>query len=154
ALGRHGCSLDPRPGAALRPIHWVAPARTEVSWSVTALETCSSSGSCEQRRSFRTARAIDPTRRLRRARARWNLVLRRPHMVRNWTFGRKVGGGFAVTVLAIVAIAVTGFRSATSSIDHGERVSHTREVQRQLVELLLQLVNAETGQRGFVITAK
>lgn len=73
-------------------------------------------------------------------------------MFRNWTFRRKLGGGFAVTVLAIVAIAVTGYRSATSLMSADEWVSHTHEVQHQIDELLLHLVNAETGQRGFVIT--
>jgi methyl-accepting chemotaxis protein len=75
-------------------------------------------------------------------------------MLRNWTFGRKVGAGFAVTTIALVVIAVTGYRSATSLIANDERVAHTHQVRRQLAELLVQLLNAETGQRGFVITAK
>lgn len=75
-------------------------------------------------------------------------------MLRNWTFGRKVGGGFAVTVVALIVIAVAGFRSATSLAMNDERVAHTHRVRRQLAELLSQLVNAETGERGFVLTAK
>jgi methyl-accepting chemotaxis protein len=75
-------------------------------------------------------------------------------MLRNWTFGRKVGGGFAVTVVALIVIAVAGYRSAQSLILNDARVAHTHQVRRQLAELLTQLVNAETGQRGFVITAK
>ena len=75
-------------------------------------------------------------------------------MHRNWTFGRKVGGGFAVTVAALVVIAVTGFRSASSLVDNDEWVSHTHQVRRQLADLLAELLNAETGQRGFVITAQ
>src|SRR6185436_5384784 len=75
-------------------------------------------------------------------------------MFRNWTFGRKVGSGFAVTVLALLVVAVTGYRSARSLISNDERVAHTHQVRRQLAALLVQLVNAETGQRGFVITGK
>jgi methyl-accepting chemotaxis protein len=75
-------------------------------------------------------------------------------MLRNWTFGRKVGGGFAITAIAVIVIAVTGYRSATSLITNDERVAHTHQVRRLLSELLVQLLNAETGQRGFVITAK
>ncbi len=75
-------------------------------------------------------------------------------MFRSWTFGRKIGGGFAVTVVALVVIAVTGFRSASSLIANDELVEHTHQVQRQLATLLTELINAETGLRGFVITAK
>ena len=75
-------------------------------------------------------------------------------MFRNWTFGRKVGGGFAVTAVALILVAVTGYRSAKTLIANDELVSHTHKVQLELAELLVQLVNAETGQRGFVITAK
>jgi CHASE3 domain sensor protein len=75
-------------------------------------------------------------------------------MFRNWTFGRKVGGGFAVTVVALIVVAVTGYRSAKSLIANDELVAHTQKVRHDLAELLIQLVNAETGQRGFVITAK
>jgi methyl-accepting chemotaxis protein len=74
-------------------------------------------------------------------------------MLRNWTFGRKVGAGFAVTVVALVVIAVAGYRSAKSLIANDELVAHSHQVRRQLSELLVELVNAETGMRGFVITA-
>jgi len=72
----------------------------------------------------------------------------------DWTFGRKVGSGFAVTIIALIVIGLTGLRSARTMIANDERVAHTHLVRRQLTELLAQLVNAETGQRGFVITAK
>jgi methyl-accepting chemotaxis protein len=75
-------------------------------------------------------------------------------MFRDWTFGRKVGGGFALTAIALVVIAVTGYRSTKLLIANDELVAHTHLVRRQLAELLVELVNAETGQRGFVITAK
>jgi len=75
-------------------------------------------------------------------------------MFRNWTFGRKVGSGFGVTVVALVVIAVAGFRSATSLIATDEWVAHTHLVRHQLAELLVQLVDAETGERGFILTEK
>ena len=37
-------------------------------------------------------------------------------MMKNWTFGRKVGAGFMVSVIALIAIAVTGYRSTRSLI--------------------------------------
>ncbi len=70
----------------------------------------------------------------------------------NWTFGRKVAAGFAIAVIALVVIAVTGHRATTTLIENDERVAHTHLVRREIAELLTQLINAETGQRGFVIT--
>jgi methyl-accepting chemotaxis protein len=75
-------------------------------------------------------------------------------MLRNWTFGRKVGGGFAVITAALIAIAATGYRSVTSLIESNARVAHSHQVRRELAELYAQLINAETGMRGFVISGK
>jgi CHASE3 domain sensor protein len=74
-------------------------------------------------------------------------------MLRNWTFGRKVGAGFAITVFALVTIAVTGFRSARSLIENDKLVAHTHLVRHNLAELVAGLADAETGQRGFALTA-
>ena len=72
----------------------------------------------------------------------------------NWTFGRKIGAGFAVSVVALIAVAITGYRSMRALIANDELVAHTHQVRRQIAELLLELTNAETGQRGFVISGK
>ena len=73
-------------------------------------------------------------------------------MLRNWTFGRKIAAGFAVTVAALIVIAVTGFRSARASFEADEWVTHTYQVRRDLAELLAHLINAETSERGFILT--
>lgn len=72
----------------------------------------------------------------------------------NWTFGRKVGAGFAVAVAALVIVAIAGYRSALSLADNNARVAHTLEVRVEIAQVLTQLVNAETGQRGYVITGR
>ncbi|MEO6772906.1 MAG: CHASE3 domain-containing protein [Kofleriaceae bacterium] len=72
----------------------------------------------------------------------------------SWTFGRKVGAGFAIAILALVVVAVAGYRTTTSLIANDHEVAHTHAVRQQLQLLLVDLVNAETGQRGFVITGK
>lgn len=72
----------------------------------------------------------------------------------NWTFGRKVGAGFAFAIAALVVIAVSGYRSANTLIDNTRSVSHTYEVRHQIQQVLDDILNAETGQRGFVITGK
>jgi len=75
-------------------------------------------------------------------------------MFRNWTFGRKVGGGFAVMAIALAVISVTGYRSTRDLIGNEQWVAHTHEARRQIAALLAQIVNAESGQRGFVLTGR
>jgi methyl-accepting chemotaxis protein len=75
-------------------------------------------------------------------------------MLRNWTFGRKIGLGFAISALALAAVAFTGYRSTESLIDANRQVAHTLEVRAEISRLLVNMINAETGQRGFVITGK
>jgi methyl-accepting chemotaxis protein len=75
-------------------------------------------------------------------------------MFNSWTFGRKVGCGFAVGVLALIVVSVTGLRSAASVTENDQWVSHTYQVRRELALLLTGLLDAETGQRGFVLTAR
>src|SRR5882757_8052698 len=74
--------------------------------------------------------------------------------MRNWTFGRKVGIGFAVAIIALIVVGIVGYRASVSLIANDERVAHTQQVRRQIQVLLTDLINAETGQRGYVITGK
>jgi len=73
-------------------------------------------------------------------------------MLSTWTFGRKLGSGFAVTTLALIVVAVTGYQSTRSAIERAQWVAHTQQVRRQIADLLALLSRAETSQRGFVIT--
>jgi len=73
-------------------------------------------------------------------------------MFASWTFGRKVGAGFAVACLALVVVAITGYRATQTLIFNDELVAHTHQVRLQLADLDTTIVNAETGQRGMVIT--
>lgn len=75
-------------------------------------------------------------------------------MFRNWTFGRKVGAGFAVTATALAIISVTGYRSTRTLITNDEWVSHTHQARRQIASLLSGIVDAESGQRGYVLTGR
>ena len=75
-------------------------------------------------------------------------------MFSKWTFSRRVGLGFSVAIVALAVVAVVGLRSAKLLVANSEQVAHTQLVRRQIAELLVQLVNAETGQRGYVITGR
>ena len=70
----------------------------------------------------------------------------------SWTFGRKLALGFAVVVAAFGAVALTGLRTMQSLADDTALVAHSYEVRLQLNRLLGSLIEAETAERGFVIT--
>jgi signal transduction histidine kinase/CHASE3 domain sensor protein len=59
---------------------------------------------------------------------------------------------FIVAVLAIVLVACLSYRAVESAADSARRVTHSLEVMEQLQTLLSTLQDAETGQRGFLLT--
>ena len=73
-------------------------------------------------------------------------------MGRTWTFGRKIAAGFAVSALTLLIVAVTGYQSTNGLIENEVMVSHTHQVRREIADLLSLLKDAESGQRGYVIT--
>jgi len=70
----------------------------------------------------------------------------------NWTFGRKLALGFSIAVLTLLLVGLSGYRSTARLIENDRQVSHTHEVRVKLADLISFLKDAETGQRGFVIT--
>lgn len=74
--------------------------------------------------------------------------------MRNWTFGRKLGMGFAIAIIALIGVGIVGYRASVSLIANDERIAHAQLVRRQIQIVLTDLINAETGQRGFVISGK
>ncbi len=75
-------------------------------------------------------------------------------MNRQWTFGEKIGAGFTLAGLVLLAIGLSGYRSTHRLIENEQWLLHTHEVRLDLAALLSQLNDAETGQRGFVITGE
>jgi CHASE3 domain sensor protein len=59
---------------------------------------------------------------------------------------------FLVAVLAIVLVASLSYGALEGSAGSARRVTHTLEVTEQLQALLSTLQDAETGQRGFLLT--
>ncbi len=60
--------------------------------------------------------------------------------------------GFTVAVVAVVLIAWFSFQSLRSRASTAERVTHTISVMEQLQALLSTVKDAETGQRGYLVT--
>ena len=69
-----------------------------------------------------------------------------------WTFGKKVAGGFALSFVLLVGVGVVAYQSITALAKTSYAVTHTHVVLEHLTNVLSLLKDAETGQRGFVIT--
>ena len=66
----------------------------------------------------------------------------------------KVASGFALALAFLVANGVISYRGTQGLVENGRRVARTHLVLRDLVEVLSGLKDAETGQRGFLLTGK
>lgn len=73
-------------------------------------------------------------------------------MARNWTFGQQLSAGYALAGLTLLIVALVGYRSTSNLIANDAMVSHTYLVRQDFSDMLSTLKDAETGQRGFVIT--
>jgi CheY-like chemotaxis protein/CHASE3 domain sensor protein len=60
--------------------------------------------------------------------------------------------GFLIAVFAVALITVFSYSSLKSRNDSAERVTHAFEAMDQLENLLSMVKDAETGQRGFLLT--
>ena len=69
-----------------------------------------------------------------------------------WTFGRKIAAGFAISFAVLALIGFVAYRGISSLTSTSYEVTHTHLVIEHVTHLLLLLSDAETGQRGFVIT--
>ena len=69
-----------------------------------------------------------------------------------WTFGRKVTLGFGLALAVLLVIGFVGYRSIDSLLENNARVTHTHVVLDRVTTVLVEMRDAETGQRGFVIT--
>lgn len=69
-----------------------------------------------------------------------------------WTFGRKIAVGFTLPIVLLAVIGAVAYRSIHSLTNTSHLVAHTHEVLEHVANVLSSLKDAETGQRGYVIT--
>src|SRR5437667_2755132 len=69
-----------------------------------------------------------------------------------WTFGKRITLGFALSFVLLVAVGSAAYRSIGTLARTSALVNHTHTVVEHLAALLSVLKDAETGQRGYVIT--
>ena len=68
--------------------------------------------------------------------------------------GTKIGAGFAAALAAVLVIGTVSFRSLGKLTETADWVEHTHKVLEGLEGVLSDLKDAETGQRGFLLTGE
>ncbi|HSI60932.1 MAG TPA: CHASE3 domain-containing protein [Ideonella sp.] len=69
-----------------------------------------------------------------------------------WTFGKRIAVGFAISFVLLMGIGSAAYRSIEMLTKTSYSVAHTHQVLERIAGLLSQLKDAETGERGFIIT--
>ena len=69
-----------------------------------------------------------------------------------WNVGTKIGAGFAIKLVIFTIVGVVAYRGVTQQSEAAKWVVHTQDVRNLLIQLLSNLQDAETGQRGYIIT--
>lgn len=70
------------------------------------------------------------------------------------TVGTKIGAGFALALVILIAIGTVCYQSTARLMETASLVAHTHQAKAALVALTHDLVDAETGQRGYFITGE
>jgi methyl-accepting chemotaxis protein len=73
---------------------------------------------------------------------------------RTWTIGRQITAGFAMPLVAMLVLGYALLQNTETLLENNQWVRHTHKVLGHLQSVLSNLQDAETGQRGFVITGE
>jgi methyl-accepting chemotaxis protein len=71
-----------------------------------------------------------------------------------WSIGSKIGSGFGLALAVLLVVGAVSYDSTTKLSNSAEWVRHTHEVLTGLDGLLSVMKDAETGQRGYIITGE
>lgn len=71
-----------------------------------------------------------------------------------WSLTNKLTAGFGIALVAVVANAAISYQNTLKLIQNEHRVIHTHQVLTKLESTMSTLRDAETGQRGYLITGK
>jgi len=71
-----------------------------------------------------------------------------------WSIGNKIASGFGLGLAVLLVVGAVSYDSTTKVSSSAEWVRHTHEVLTGLEGLLSGIKDAETGQRGYVITGE
>jgi methyl-accepting chemotaxis protein len=68
------------------------------------------------------------------------------------TIGKRIAAGYALSLLALVAVGVAAYQVATELTDTTEELMQARRVAKDLRELDISLLTVESSQRGYLLT--
>jgi methyl-accepting chemotaxis protein len=71
-----------------------------------------------------------------------------------WSIGTKIGAGYALALVVLVVFGAVSYRNTTELIEAIQIRARTGEVLLNLEAMLSALQDAETGQRGYIITGE
>src|SRR5450759_3993906 len=71
-----------------------------------------------------------------------------------WSIGTKIGAGYALALIILVILGMVSYRNTTGLIEAAQMRAHTYQVLENLERVLSTLKDAETGQRGYIITGE
>ena len=71
-----------------------------------------------------------------------------------WSIGNKIASGFGLALAVLLVVGAVSYDSTTKLGSSADWVRHTHEVLTGLDELLSGMKDAETGERGYVITGE
>jgi methyl-accepting chemotaxis protein len=71
-----------------------------------------------------------------------------------WSIGNKIASGFGLGLAVLLVVGAVSYDSTTKVSSSAEWVRHTHEVLTGLDGLLSGMKDAETGQRGYIITGE
>src|ERR1700733_1842186 len=71
-----------------------------------------------------------------------------------WSIGNKIASGFGLALAVLLIVGAVSNDSTTKLSSSADWVRHTHEVITGLDELLSGTMDAETGERGYVITGE
>lgn len=72
----------------------------------------------------------------------------------NWSVGTKIGAGYALALIILVAFGVTSNRNTDAFMEAIELKVHTFQVLENLEGVISALEDVETGQRGYIIVGE
>src|SRR5258708_5316729 len=72
----------------------------------------------------------------------------------NWSIERKITASVGVAVAVLLVNAFVSYRATRSVIDRERLLIHTHEVRAGLEAILSTMKDAETGERGYIITGE
>lgn len=71
-----------------------------------------------------------------------------------WSVGTKIGAGFALALTILLLVGIVAYQGSKKLTATARTVEHTHLVLQNLEGILSEAKDAETGQRGFIITGE